>query len=190
MNTRWLEQAMTYDGSQLRPHWIRRQAGIVGDALVAFRGPCAVTTDEMADVADLLDGPGIAGADMLHFVWEIFDDGDLERAVLRQRLFSAMALEALRRRAPDADLRREGDDLYCGAGKLSISVATRSLVSTLIHFAINVTNEGTPVNTAGLTDLGIEPAELAEELLAAAAREQASIVAARSQVRPRGGEAS
>ena len=85
MKTQWLDQTIAYDGSQLRAHWILRVAGLAGDAVVAFRGPCRVRLSEMADLEDLLEGPGIAGDDMLHFVAEVFDDGDLLRAVYRQR---------------------------------------------------------------------------------------------------------
>jgi hypothetical protein len=60
MRTHWIEDPTTYDGSQLRAHWVLSRTGIVGDAAVGFRGPCRVRDDEMADLADL-DGPGIAG---------------------------------------------------------------------------------------------------------------------------------
>jgi len=185
MKTAWLEQRQDYDGSQLAAHWILRTTGIIGDAMVAFRGACAVTPAEMADLEDLLHGPGITGAEMVHFLWETFDDGDLERAVLRQRLLSAQALEVLRIQTSVA-LRRSGDDLFADRRKLSISIATRSPVSTLIHFAVNVRNDGTPVPTASLADLGVDPRAFGEALLAAVQSEQESIVAARCQVRAKG----
>jgi hypothetical protein len=187
MKTHWLESTLAYDGSQLRPHWIRGATGIVGDATVAFRGPCRVRAAEMADVADVLAGSTIAGDDMVHFIAEVFDDGDLPRALLRQRLLSAMAAEQLRELAPGIALQREGDDLFADGRKLSISVATRSLVSTLIHFAVNVTTTGTPVPTAGLLDLRVDPREFAGRLLDAVAREEESMAAARCQVRGREG---
>ena len=40
MKTQWLDQTIAYDGSQLRAHWILRATGLVGDGVVAFRGPC------------------------------------------------------------------------------------------------------------------------------------------------------
>ncbi len=185
LQTAWLPPVTPYDGSQLRPHWIRRTTGLVGDALIAFRGPCRLARTEIADLEDQLEGPGIAGDDMLHFVEEVFDDGDIGRALLRQRLFAATMLELLLARAPGAPLRRDGDDLFAGDGKLSISVATRSLISGLMHFALNVTNSGTPVRTASLTDLGVEPRELAEAALRQAALERGSMRRARCQVRGR-----
>ena len=186
MRTAWLDRPLGYDGSQLRPHWIRREAGLVGDAIVGFRGPCRVADREMVDLVDALAGESIAGDDMVHFVGEVFDDGELVRAVLRQRLFAATALEVLLELGADRALRREGDDLWLGRGKLSISVATRSLVSTLFHFAVNATNAGTPVETAALKDLGVEPAAFAARLLERAADEDRSLHEARTQLRPRG----
>jgi hypothetical protein len=186
MHTRWLRHRLAYDGSQLRPHWILRATGLAGDALVAFRGPCHVAPAEIADLADR-DGPGIAGADMVHFVWEAFDDGDLVRAVLRQRLLAGRARETLQRLSPRraARLVRDGDDLWLGRRKLSISVATRSMVSSLIHFAVNVGRAGAPVPICGLDDLAVPAARFARELLARTAREEASIAAARAKVRAR-----
>ena len=190
MESRWLDKTIAYDGSQLRAHWILREVGLAGDAVVAFRGPCAVSEQEMADLEDLLDGPGIVGDDMLHFVVELFDDGELLRAIYLQRLFSALALDTLRAQISDPGisvrLRREGDDLFFGSGKLSISIATRSLVSTLIHFAVNVTNAGTPVETASLGDLGVEPAVFAQSLSDALVVEHRSVSAARVKVRAKG----
>jgi hypothetical protein len=183
-----MTRTIAYDGSQLRSHWIMRSTRIAGDAMVAFRGPCDVSETEMADLEDALAGAAIRGADMVHFVAERFDDGDLDRAVLRQRLLAARALELLRAMGKrSAKLVRMGDDLFAGRRKLSISVATRSAVSTLLHFAVNVSNAGTPVPTASLQDLGVEPEQFARALLAATRAEESSITAARCKVRPRGG---
>lgn len=191
-----MRRRLAYDGAQLRAHWILRTTGIAGDAIVAFRGPCRVREDEMADLHDLLHGPGIAADDMLHFVSEVFDDGELVRAVLRQRLLAATALESLQALLPSrpgrqrVQLHRDGDDLWVGdgprAGKLSVSIATRSAVSTLLHLGVNVTNAGTPVRTASLADLGIDPAAFARDVLRRAAAEHASVLAARAKVRAKG----
>ncbi|MFO1078843.1 MAG: DUF366 family protein [Planctomycetota bacterium] len=185
MNTLWLEDRIAYDGSQLRAHWILQRCGVAGDATVAFRGPCRVAREEIADLADV-DGPGIAGDDMLHVVQEVFSTPDLWLAVHRQRLLAAQAGEVVRRLAPAAPLRRDGDDLFVGDGKLSISIATVSLVSALIHFAVNATPGGAPVPTATLSELGIEPAAFARELLLRVADEHATMAAARAKVRAKG----
>lgn len=185
MNTRWLSDPVTYDGSQLRAHWILDRTGLVGDAMVAFRGSCRVATAEIADLEDL-DGPGIAGADMVHFVWESFAHPDLLLAVHRQRLLSAQAVEILREIAPAAPVRRDGDDLFVESAKLSISIATVSPVSALIHFAVNATPGGAPVPVATLQQLGVDVQQFAEALLRCAAAEQGGIEIARAKVRGKG----
>jgi C4-dicarboxylate-binding protein DctP len=47
------EQHITYDGRQLAPHWIYRQHDLMGDAAVAFVGPCQVDLSEMVDIEDV-----------------------------------------------------------------------------------------------------------------------------------------
>ncbi|MEZ5965392.1 MAG: DUF366 family protein [Planctomycetota bacterium] len=187
MNVQWLTQRIGYDGTQLRPHWILEKTGLVGDSMVAFRGACALPFAEVADLEDRLAGATIAADDMLHFVWERFDDGDLDRATLRQRLLAARTLAVLVGLAPAhaPRLRRVGDDLFLAGGKLSISVATRSVVSTLIHLGLNVRNAGTPVRTASLTDLELTPGRVARAVLRATADEEASVGRARCKVRVR-----
>ena len=185
MITRWLDECIAYDGAQLRAHWILRVCDIAGDALVAFRGPCHVVDDEVADIEDL-GGPGIAGADMLHFLWERFDDDGLRTAIVRQRLLSCIAVEVLRELGAPETLRRDGDDLFVGDGKLSISIATRSTVSTLMHFALNISNDGTPVRTSALGEFGIDPTVCARTILDRVEREEASMLLARAKVRAKG----
>ena len=113
MHTLWCDERIAYDGSQLRAHWLLQRFGLAGDAIVAFRGPCRVTLAEMADLADV-DGPGIAGDDMVHFVWECFTTPALLLAVHRQRLLAAQAREVLAELAPAVVVRRDGDDLDAG----------------------------------------------------------------------------
>ena len=106
-------------------------------------------------------------------------------AVHRQRLLAAQAAEFLQETAHPPILERRGDDLYVGNRKLSISVATCTPVSTLIHFAVNVTTAGTPVPTVGLADLGVEPAAFGTALLERVSAEQGTIEEARARARAR-----
>jgi hypothetical protein len=185
MKTRWIDETEAYDGTQLRAHWIAARTGLTGDAIVAFRGACAVLRDEIADLADV-EGPGIAADDMVHFVWECFTQPDLLLAVHRQRLLSAQAREVLGGLAPAHSVRREGDDLFVGSGKLSVSIATVTQVSSLIHFGVNAAPGGAPVEVATLQQLQVDPRRFAEELLRRVAAEQEAIETARAGVRPKG----
>jgi hypothetical protein len=185
LQTHWCDEALAYDGSQLRAHWLLDRFGLVGDSVVAFRGPCNVISDEVADLEDL-DGPGIAANDMVHFIWESFTTTDLLLAVHRQRLFAAQVREVIQQLAPTAQLSRTGDDLYVGDGKLSISIATVSPVSALMHFAVNAQPGGAPVAIASLQDLDIDPSAFALAVLQRISDEQSSIESARAKVRAKG----
>lgn len=185
LQTHWCDEALAYNGSQLRAHWLLDRFGLVGDSVVAFRGPCNVISDEVADLEDL-DGPGIAANDMVHFIWESFTTTDLLLAVHRQRLFAAQVREVIQQLAPTAQLSRTGDDLYVGDGKLSISIATVSPVSALMHFAVNAQPGGAPVAIASLQDLDIDPSAFALAVLQRISDEQSSIESARAKVRAKG----
>lgn len=184
MITHWCEQRIDYDGSQLRAHWLLDRFALCGDACVGFRGACHVVAGEMADLADL-GGPGIAADDMVHFLWEEFSHPDLLLATHRQRLLAAQAGELLAAMGAPRCV-REGDDLYVAGRKLSISIATLSPVSALLHFAVNATPGGAPVPTISLVELGVEPMAFGRALLERIAAEQASVHHARAKVRSKG----
>ncbi len=182
MQTTFHREELAYTGHQLRSHWIFETFGLEGDAIVAFRGPCSVALSEMVDRADVAAGEAIEAAEMLHFIAEQFDR-DLGRAVLRQRLFMATVAERLRC-APEIPVpSREGDDLYIGERKLSVSIATVSPVSTLIHVGLNIDPTGAPVPACGLGEWNLDVDALAEEMLDAWAQEIADIDLARCKVR-------
>lgn len=146
---------MLYDGSQLKSRYIYWNHSISGPAILSFIGPCDVKPEYMADGEDLLAGSQIKSDRMLHFLIEDFDK-NLNFAVALQRLFACVVKEQIES-ISGALIKRSGDDLYFQSGKLSISVAVQSVGSILIHFAINITNEGTPVKTSCLKDLNIDP---------------------------------
>ncbi len=160
MKFKFLENDLNYDGSQLHSLFGYLGNGILGDSIIAFKGACQIPFENMVDGEDVLAQSSIQGQSMLHFIIEEFGMS-LELAVTRQRLFAALVLGELTKYSPRAELRREGDDIYRHDSKLSISIATVSPVSALIHFAMNITNDGTPVKTVSLIDIGVEPREIA-----------------------------
>ena len=135
---------MGYDGTQLRSHFAYETFGIRGDSVVAWVGPVRVEGEHLVDLADRKDGLFIAGESMLHFIAESFGPS-LEGAVFRQRLLVLLLREALGERGV-AGLRRRGDDLFVHEGKLSVSIATVSATSSLVHLGINVRQAGTRSN--------------------------------------------
>ncbi len=180
------EREITYDGRQLAPHWIYRQFDVMGDAAVAFVGPCHVDVSELVDIEDVKARAPIFSPKMLHVIAEFFA-GDLHTTVYRQRLLIVTAKELLAE-LTDRPIIRKGDDLYLPRadgtpGKLSVSIATASATSTLVHTGLNVEIAGAPVPTVGLAELGVDPYAFGAELLRRYADEVADIWLARCKVR-------
>ncbi len=175
-------QELAYTGHQLRSHWIYETFGAQGDAIVAFRGPCRVELSEMVDRADVIAGEDIRAAEMLHLIAEHFDR-DLTRAVLRQRLLICMIAEVLQGALGFPEIERDGDDLYVEDRKLTVSIATVSPVSTLIHVGVNIDATGAPVAACGVSEWRIDADALADVLLAAYAHEVNDIHLATCKVR-------
>lgn len=185
MKTKWISQNFEYDGTQLRSQYAYLQHKLLGDSAVAWRGACQVSFDHMVDGEDWLDRSVIAGSDMVHFLVEVFDQ-KLMSGVLLQRLMATIVRDVLYDLSPVSGLEisRSGDDLYWKKKKLTISIASQTPISTMIHFAINVSTKGTPVPTAGLEDLKVPPKVFAEKVLKALAEEYGSSLMATRKVRP------
>lgn len=190
MKTKFISKKIKYDGSQLAPLYAYRNHQTSGDSIVAFPGPCHVHFDQMIDAEDLVAKAKIEGDLMLHFIIEIFNQS-LMTAVSLQRLLVSMAQQILNENSVVLKLNpliRKGDDLYLisqkQSHKLSISIASKSEVSSMIHLALNILNKGTPVKTCCLQDLKINPKSFAEELMKKFAEEYISIVEATQKVRP------
>lgn len=147
MKTKFIEEDVKYIGSQLAPHWIYKNYKIQGDAIVAFCGECEVRLTEMVDIEDVINNEPIYSKYMLSFITEQFGV-DLQEGVFRQRLLMCIIKELLEARG--IFVVRNGDDLMIGDKKLSVSIATKSITSILIHTGLNIVSEGAPVKAAGL----------------------------------------
>lgn len=184
MQQSFVNEIIKYDGTQLASLWAFRRFGLQGDSIVSFQGPCQVDLPEMVDLADVRDNSPIYSENMLHFIIEHFDL-DLEKTIVRQRLFIAIIKDAVLQFA-GVVLRRQGDDLYHEEKKLSVSIATLTPVSTMIHAGLNILSENVPVPAAGLTDLGLavhEAPKLGAAICGLYARECSEIRLARCKVR-------
>lgn len=183
------DEKSEYDGTQLKSLFAYLDHGVLGDSIVAWIGPCSVSFEHMVDGEDLRDQSEICGSRMVHFIVEKFG-ASLSETVALQRLLSSIAKDVLLEKMgpqPRFSVRRSGDDLYValsdGEGKLSISIATVSPVSGLIHFAVNVSNQGTPVKTAALEDLRIPGEAFAEAVLRVFSSEMNSVSEATRKVK-------
>ena len=187
MQTSFISRKFSYDGSQLRPLYAYLEHKILGNSIISWVGPCDISFDNMKDGEDLLDESPIRGSLMLHFIVEIFQK-DLFTGVLCQRLFASIVQQYLQSKASKvlkSDLLlRDGDDIFWGDKKLSISIASCSAVSTQIHFAMNISTKGTPVKTTSLEELKLDPKKVAEDLMDLWKKEFISIHAATQKVKP------
>lgn len=182
MKTKFVEEEIKYIGSQLAPHWIYKNFHIQGDAIVAFVGECEVKLSEMVDIEDVINNEPIYSKLMLSFISEQFGIG-LTEGVLRQRLLMTVIKELLEEKG--VFVVRNGDDLLINGAKLSVSIATKSTISVLIHTGLNILSEGAPVKACGLTsELGIENVkDFANEIMQRYSEELDDIILAATKVR-------
>lgn len=173
MKSLFIDQQFEYDGSQLKSLYAYLNHSILGNSIVSWIGPCRVDFDKMIDGEDLLQKSKICGDSMLHFIVEVFDQ-NLMTGVALQRVLASLIKDYLEQKTQQKFL-RDGDDIYWEDKKLSISIASISARSTMIHFAINVVNTGTPVPTCALEDFNLNPKEVAQSLLESFKKEFLSI---------------
>ena len=147
-----LEPGLKYDGSQIKPMWAFQKLGVKGSSIVSWIGPMDIKSDELVDYEDV--GLEIKSDEMIHFVVERFDvqPADMRLCYHRQRILVMIVQDLFGEIG--IKTHRKGDDLYFDDGKLSVSIASCSVSSMKIHFAVNLTTTGTPndVKTAGLLE--------------------------------------
>lgn len=158
----WLDDEQLYDGRQLSSLYAYLNYNLLGDSILSWAGPCDVKLEHMVDGEDLNAKAKICSDQMIHFVIEYFES-DLFFGVAIQRIFAAIVIDVLKELSNNTDLTqalfRQGDDVFVDDQKFSISVATKSPTSILVHFAVNVVNAGTPVKTISLSDFAVDPKE-------------------------------
>lgn len=163
---KWIEDSFVYEGSQLRSLFAYLNYGVRGSSIIGWRGPCKVSLEHMIDGEDLLAQAKIEGSDMAHFLLELFNC-ELLAAVGIQRLMTSICKDLLIEKIGHSEKKweRRGDDLYYEKRKFNISIATKSPTSALIHFAFNLSREGTPIPTSALSEFDIPPIPFAKEFM-------------------------
>lgn len=182
MKTLLIKENIKYEGWQLCPHWIYKNFKLMGDAIVGFTGECEVKLTEMVDIEDVINNEPIYSKNMLNFISEQFNI-DIIEGVLRQRLLICTIKEILENRG--IVITRSGDDLFANGKKLTVSIATKSLTSVLIHTGINIDSNNAPIEACGLyNDLGItDIEEFAQEVMYKYSEEIDDIILASTKVR-------
>lgn len=158
-----IDEIFEYDGSQINPSWAFQEFGIYGSSIVTWFGPVNIAPDNLKDFADV--GLEIKSSNMVNFICEFFDQQptNMRVAYLRQRLLVMIFREILTEKG--ISTKREGDDIFVDGRKLSISIASVSLSSAKIHFALNLEDKGTPgdVETIGLYDIKVNDSQIFDE---------------------------
>ncbi len=168
------KERQTYDGSQIRPFWAFSALNILGTSIVVFRGSMCLPKSEMIDLKDIkreghLGEFLITADDALSFIIEHFEDQppNLRLMYFRLRILVLCTLEVLKMQTKQ-EIRRKGTDLYSNGAKLNVGIASVSTTSGKIHFALNVSKEGTPayINVIGLRELEIklDPLDIGKEI--------------------------
>ncbi len=184
MQTLFIDKEIKYSGEQLSPHWIYKTFNIMGNAIVAFIGECEVNLNHMVDIEDVINNEPIYSKKMLNIIEENFNSSLVE-TVYKQRLLVTLTKELIEKINPDVKIIRNGDDLFINNKKLSVSIATKSITSTLIHFGLNIISDGAPIQASNLlSDAGItDVKEFANKLLMMYKEETEDINLAASKVR-------
>jgi len=163
MKTLFINKEIKYIGNQLSPHWIYKNFNLLGDSIVSFIGEVDVNLSEMVDIEDVINNEPIYSKKMLNFIIEQFDT-TLYTMVGLQRLFISIIKEIIEEYGHK--VKREGDDLFYDNRKLSVSIATKSITSCLIHTGLNIIREGAPIKASDLTEIGIiKIAEFANKVM-------------------------
>ena len=187
MKSHFIDKEIKYTGEELAPHWIYKNFHVQGDAIAAFCGECEVKLTEMFDIEDVINNEPIYSKSMLSFIVEHFNIGLVE-GIVRQRLLICIIKETLENlftiNHSPFTICRSGDDIFINGKKLSVSIATKSLTSVLIHIGINIDPTGAPVDAIGLSrDLQIfEIKSFAEEIMVKYCQEIEDIILASTKV--------
>lgn len=151
-----------YDGSQINPSWAFCEFGVKDSSVVSWIGSMNILGDNLIDFEDV--GVDIKGNLMLHFIVEHFDEqpASLKMAYHRQRMLVMITRDILN--TYKVTTTQDGDDIFIDDGKLSVSIATASISSMKIHFALNITQKGTPsdVKTSALEDVNLSMDDIKE----------------------------
>ncbi len=182
MKHRWIKKSLKYDGTQLHSHFAYQRFGIAGNSIVAFRGPVEVNLTEMVDIEDVRNKEPIAADEMLSFIVEVFDL-ELRGAIWMQRLLMSIMQNELNFRLQQIAFSRVGDDLLYDGRKLSVSIATVSPVSALIHSAVNIKPGGAPISIACLDEMNVDAEDFAQTVMRKFCAEFEEVEFARVKVR-------
>lgn len=156
-------EEIVYKGIQLTPMFVYNKTKGVAN-IVFFRGPMVVDTFNMVDAEDAVNNSSIRSRDAINILAEL-PFVDLVGGVALQRIMIRKIVDVLQNAVSGVHWSIEGDDIKfrvfpIPAGqkpeykKLSVSIATKTPTSVLIHIGINITaGPNAPSFAGSLTDM-------------------------------------
>jgi len=151
MKYKYLGQ-IDYDGSQLRHAFAYEKQKILGPSIVYFEGKAEVK-EHLVDLEDSVNNDFIKSEKMMHFIIEI-PDASIREMVVWQRFFMRMIVDKLRIICANSKVFIDGDDIMVDEKKLSVSIATLSHFSGLVHAGLNIeVGKGCPIAAIGLREI-------------------------------------
>ncbi|MFP4458917.1 MAG: DUF366 family protein [Candidatus Zixiibacteriota bacterium] len=161
LNCKILNREMSMTKDALFPQWALDKFDIIGDSIVAFKGPFDMTEEEFYNLSEKRPGElKLSGKEMLHFIIEHFNN-KISLSVYRQYLLVSIVEEKLVRRKTKVGIIRWGEDIYDEDKILSVSVITANAVSTKIHLGLFIEDDEDN-GIRGLKHFDILPEEFAE----------------------------
>ena len=174
---------LDYDGSQLHHAFAYESANILGPSIVCFVGAASVK-EHLVDLEDSISDDFIESEKMLHFIIEI-PNASIRETVVWQRYFIRLISDKLHSFLTNEKIIVDGDDILIGEKKLSVSIATLSHFSGLIHVGLNIrVGQNCPVAAIGLEGVSriYPPIYFGKELIQKFAEEYDDIVNASYKV--------
>lgn len=156
-------EEIVYKGHQLAPMFVYNKTQGTAN-IVFFRGPMTLDTSDMVDAEDVVNNDNIRSRDAINILAEL-PFVELVGGVALQRMMIRKITDVLQGAIPNIYWRIEGDDIKFRTSpipvgvkpeykKLSVSIATKSPASVLIHIGLNITaGPDAPSFAGSLTDM-------------------------------------
>jgi len=169
MIVKFLDEEISYEGSQLNGLFDYQKLKVNDDSLIAFIGAADVK-EGLIDEEDRLNQDFIKAKLMLHFIMTIRGNKLRESRLWQLHLIQIAYNILISLCFMPIYFKKFGDDIFVIKEnikrKLSVSIATLAgNEKEVVHFGINILDEGAPIPTYSLQKLNIDPKEFGMKIL-------------------------
>lgn len=154
------DREIVYKGNQLSPMFVYNETKGVAN-IVLFRGPMSLNSNDLVDAEDKVNNDSIHSRDAINIIAEL-PFVDLVGGVALQRIMIRKIVDVLQSMVSNVYWLIDGDDIkFCKAPvsqpdykKLSVSIATKTATSVLIHIGLNIfAGQNAPAFAGSLIDI-------------------------------------